>query len=177
MTERQSANLHQPRSRRWWLLLALPVALAGTYGARAWAFGGPGMGMGFGPEAFGGDGSPGEHEGFMQRRLERMLDLVKATDCQRAAIKPIAAQLATDLRSIHRQHAQLHRSMLDAFAATTLDPAGIENLRVQASALMDQASKTITTALVQAGNILTVDQRQTLIQQMRNHGGHHRHGF
>jgi len=42
---------------------------------------------------------------------------------------------------------------------------------------MDQASKTVTTALVEAGNILTADQRQTLVQHMRNHGGHHRHGF
>jgi Spy/CpxP family protein refolding chaperone len=163
-------NLHQSKGRRWWLLLALPVALAGVHVARAWAFGGPGMGMGFGPEE-------GEHEAFMQRRLEKALDLVKATDSQRAAIKPIIQQLATDLKSIHKQHAQLHKATLDAFSATTLDPAGIENLRVQAAALMDQASKTITTALVQAGNVLTVDQRQTLIQQMRNHGGHHRHGF
>ena len=67
--------------------------------------------------------------------------------------------------------------MLDAFAATTLDPAGIESLRVQASALMDQASKTITTALVAIGNVLTTDQRQTLVQQLRSHGGHRRHGF
>ena len=175
MTEGQSTNLHQSKGRRWWLLLALPVALAGVHVARAWAFGGPGMGMGmgFGP----GEGSPGEHEAFMQRRLEKALDLVKATDSQRAAIKPIIQQLATDLKLIHKQHGQLHKAMLDAFAATTLDAAGIESLRVQASALMDQASKTITTALVQVGNILTVDQRQTLIQQMRNHGGHHRHGF
>ncbi|MGB8298971.1 MAG: periplasmic heavy metal sensor [Polyangia bacterium] len=164
-------NSYQSRSRRWWLLLALPVAFAGILGARAWAFGGPGMG--FGPE----EGSPAEHEAFVQRRLEKALDLVKATDSQRAAIKPVIQQLATDLKSIHQQHGQLHKAMLDAFAATTLDPAGIEKLRVQASALMDQASKTITTALVQVGNILTVDQRQTLIQQMRNHGGHHRHGF
>jgi periplasmic protein CpxP/Spy len=163
-------NSYQSRSRRWWLLLALPVAFAGILGARAWAFGGPGMGMGFGPEE-------GEHEAFMQHRLEKALDLVKATDSQRAAIKPIVQQLATDLKSIHKQHAQLHKAMLDAFSATTLDAAGIENLRVQASALMDQASKTITTALVQVGNILTPDQRQTLIQQMRNHGGHRHHGF
>jgi Spy/CpxP family protein refolding chaperone len=161
-------NSHQSKGRRWWLLLALPVALAGVHVARAWAFGGPGMG--FGPEE-------GEHEAFMQRRLEKALDLVKATDTQRAAIKPIIQQLATDLKSIHKQHGQLHKAMLDAFAATTLDAAGIENLRVQASALMDQASKTITTALVQVGNILTVDQRQTLIQQMRNHGGHRHHGL
>lgn len=171
MTEGQSTNLGQSSRRRWWLLLALPVALAGALGARAWAFGGPGMG--FGP----GDGSPEEHEAFMQRRLEKVLDLVKATDSQRASIKPIFQQLATDLKSIHQQHAQLHRSMLDAFAATTLDPAGIEKLRVQASGLMDQASKAITGALVQAGNILTTDQRQTLVQQMRSHGGHRRHGF
>jgi periplasmic protein CpxP/Spy len=175
MTEGQSTKLHHSRRRRWWLLLALPVVFAGVLGARAWAFGGPGMG--FGPEAFGGDGSPGDHEGFMQRRLDKALDLVKATDSQRAAIKPIFAQLATDLKPIHQQHAQLHKAMVDAFAASTLDPAGIESLRAQASALMDQASKTITTALVAAGNVLTADQRQTLVQQMRSHGGHRRHGF
>jgi len=175
MNEQESTNTRQLRKSRWWLLLALPVALAGVHVARAWAFGGPGMGMGmgFGPE----EGSPGEHEAFMQRRLEKALDLVKATDSQRAAIKPIIQQLAADLKSIHKQHGQLHKAMLDAFAATTIDVAGVENLRVQATVLMDQASKTITTALVQAGNVLTVDQRQTLIQQMRNHGGHHRHGF
>jgi len=59
----------------------------------------------------------------MQRRLEKALDLVKATDTQRAAIKPIIQQLATDLKSIHKQHGQLHKAMLDAFAATTLDAA------------------------------------------------------
>ena len=178
MTEGQSKNLRQPRSRRWWLLLALPMALAGIYGARAWAFGGPGMGgMGFGPGGFEGEGGPAEHQAFMQRRLERMLDLVKATDSQRAAIKPIAQKLAADLKPIHQQHEQLHRAMVDAFAAATLDPAGIENLRVQATALIDRASKTITTALVEAGNILTADQRQILVQHMRSHGGgHRRHG-
>ena len=178
MTEGRSTNLHQSRSRRWWLLLALPVAFAGILGARAWAFGGPGMGgMGFGPGGFEGEGSPAERQAFMQRRLEKMLDLVKATDSQRAAIKPIIQQLAADMKPIHQQHAQLHKAMVDAFAATTLDPAGIENLRVQASALIDQASKTITTALVAAGNILTGEQRQTLVQQMRNHGGHRHHGL
>ena len=179
MTEGESTNLHQSKRRRWWLLLALPVAFASILGARAWAFGGPGMGgMGFGPGAFDEEGGPAGHQEFMQRRLERMLDLVKATDSQRAAIKPIMQKLAADMKPIHQQHAKLHKAMVDAFAATTLDAAGIENLRVQASALMDQASKTITGALVEAGNVLTAEQRQTLVQYMRSHGGgHRRHGF
>jgi Spy/CpxP family protein refolding chaperone len=177
MTEAESTNPRQSKKSRWWMLLALPVVLAGVHVARAWAFGGPGMGgMGFGPGAFDGEGSPAEHHAFMQRRLEKALDLVKATDSQRAAIKPIIEQLATDMKPIHQQHAKLHKAMLDAFAAPTLDPAAVENLRVQASALVDQASKTITTALVAAGNVLTADQRQTLIQEMRNHGGHRHHG-
>ena len=176
MNEQESTNPRQSRKSRWWLLLALPVVLAGVHVARAW--GGPGMGgMGFGPEALGGDGSPADHAAFMQGRLEKALDLVKATDTQRAAVKPIFQKLATDLAPIHQQHAQLHKALGDAFAAATLDPAAIENLRAQASALMDQASKTVTTALVAAGNILTADQRQTLVQQMRSHGGHRRHGF
>jgi Spy/CpxP family protein refolding chaperone len=175
MTEGKSTNLQQSRTKRWWLLLALPLALAGVYGARAWAGGTDGMG--FGPGGGNWEGSPAERQAFMQRRLEKALDLVKATDSQRAAIKPIIQQLAADLKPIHQQHAQLHKAMGDAFAAATLDPAAIENLRAQASALMDQASKTITTALVAAGNILTAEQRQTLVQQMRSHGGHRHHGF
>jgi Spy/CpxP family protein refolding chaperone len=173
MNEQVSTNPRQSKRSRWWLLLlALPVVLAGVHVARAW--GGPGMGgMGFGPEAWGGP----DHEGFMQRRLEKALDLVKATDTQRAAITPIFQKLAADLKPIHQQHAQVHKAIGAAFAAATLDPAAIETLRAQASALMDQASKTITTALVAAGNILTAEQRQTLVQQMHNHGGHGRHGL
>jgi len=172
MNEQVSTSPRQSKKSRWWLLLALPVALGGVHVARAWGFGGPGMG--FGPEGFGGDG---DHEAFMQGRLDKALDLVKATDTQRAAIKPIFQKLAADMKPIHQQHAQLHKALGDAFAATTLDPAAIESLRAQVSTLVDQASKTVTTALVAAGNVLTAEQRQTLVQQMRNHGGHRRHGF
>jgi Spy/CpxP family protein refolding chaperone len=177
MTKGQSTNPRQSRRYRWWLLLMLPLAFAGLVGARAGALGGPGMvAMAFGMGTDAGT-SPADHQAFMQRRLEKMLDLVKATESQRAAIKPILQQLATDMKPIHQQHAQLHEAMMDAFAATTLDSAAIENIRAQASALMDQASKAITTALVAAGKVLTAEQRQTLVQQMRSHGGHHRHGF
>jgi hypothetical protein len=59
MTDRESTNLPQSRRRRWWLLLALPVALAGLLGARAWALGGPGMGaMAFGLGVVDSGGAP-----------------------------------------------------------------------------------------------------------------------
>jgi hypothetical protein len=59
ITERDSTDLPQSRRRRGWFLLALPVALAGVLGARAWALGGPGMGaMAFGLGAVDAGGSP-----------------------------------------------------------------------------------------------------------------------
>jgi len=156
----------RPKHRALWLLLAIPVALAGVFAFKAHAMGG-GFGFAAGPEM---------RKAFMEHRLEKALDLVKATDSQRSSIKAIFAAMFTQMRPIHQQHKQLHDGITAAFAADTVDPAAVENLRVQATALIDQSSKIFTKALVDAAAVLTPQQRQTLIahlQEMHGHGHHH----
>jgi len=168
--------LHNPaRSRRspWWLLLALPLALGATMAARAYAFG-PGF-LGLGP---GGPGaSSAERHAFMQRKLDKMLDDVNATETQRTTIKNIAARLQLAMEPIHKQQADLHEQMLTAFSGQTVDGAAVEQLRAQMSALVERGSVAFTKALVDAGNVLNATQRQTVIKRMQEDHGSRHHGL
>ena len=167
MSSKESTSQNGRSHRRtWWLLAALLLGLAGVMGARSYAYGFdgfPGMGLGF--------HGAGGHKEFMQRRLEKMLDEVNATDAQRTAVKNIVARLQTQMEPIHKQHASLHRQILQAFAADKVDGAAIESLRTQATALVEQGSQLVTQALVDAANVLSAEQRQTIIKHIQEHHG------
>lgn len=163
------------RKPRWarpgfWALLIVPVLLtAGICGARAYAD----EALGFMHGGMGG-GNPEQHKAFMEKRLDRMLDNIKATDSQRTAIKAIFSRMFTEMQPIHEQHKALHEQIAAAFAADTVDRAAIENLRKQVPTLVDQASQVFTKALFDASQVLTPEQRQTLVKQMQEHHGRHR---
>ena len=125
---KETAPQHHSKKRALWLLLAIPVALAAGFAtSHAYAMGG---GFGFGAGGFGPDGSPERHKAFMERRVEKALDAVDATESQRTAIQAIFERMFAEMRPIHRQHRQLHDKITSAFAAPTLDRAAIEQLRV-----------------------------------------------
>jgi periplasmic protein CpxP/Spy len=171
----ETTHPHHSRKRALWLLLAIPAALAAGFGAfQAHAAGG---GFGFGPGAFGPGGAPEQHKAFMERRLEKALDAVNATDSQRTAINAIFERMFAEMRPVHQQHRQLHDKITSAFAAPNLDRAAIEQLRVQVTGLVDQGSQIFSKALLDAAQVLTADQRQTLVKYMQEmHGRGHGHG-
>lgn len=168
----KTSNRKRWARRGLWALLIIPILpvllAAGGIWARAHADEAFGLG---GPDM----GNPEAHKAFMEKRLDKMLDAVKATDAQRTSIKAIFEQMATAMRPIHQQHKALHDQMLTAFSASTLDPAAIENLRKQASALMDQASQTFGKAVLDAGQVLSAEQRQALVKLIQEHHGRHHH--
>jgi periplasmic protein CpxP/Spy len=156
--------------RGFWALLVVPLLLgAGLYAVRARA-----DGFGFGPGGFGG-GSPEQHKAFMEKRLDRMLDHVNATDSQRTAIKAIFARTFEEMRPIHQQHQTLHRDLMTALSANTVDPAAIENLRKQIAPLVDQSTQVFSKAILDASQVLSAEQRQTLLKHLgERHGRMHR---
>jgi periplasmic protein CpxP/Spy len=160
--------------RGYLLLLAVPVLLgAGFLAVRAQAsddgFGfGPGMGMGRG-------GSPEQHKAFMQRRLDRMLDMVKASDSQRTAIKAIAERTFAEMHGLHEQHGRLRDQLATAIAADPVDRAAVEKLRTELVTMMDQGSQAISKGLLDAAQVLTPEQRQTLVKLIKEHHGHRFH--
>ena len=147
--------------RRWsWLLLALPLMLGGVAYNAANAYGHPGH-----------DGA-GMHE-RMQARLDRILTDAGATDAQKAQVKSIWAGLAPQLKAARQQHMQLRQQIGQALAAPTIDTNAIEKLRQQSLQAIDSSSKLLTQGMVQTAQVLTPDQRQKVLSELRRHGHHH----
>jgi periplasmic protein CpxP/Spy len=94
--------------------------------------------------------------------MGRMLDAVNATPEQRAQIKQIMEAAHTDLQAQRATGMALRQQSMALLAQTTIDARAVETVRQQMLAQHDTASKRMTQALVDAANVLTPPQRQTL---------------
>jgi periplasmic protein CpxP/Spy len=149
--------------RRRWLLLALPaILLGGALGAQAYAFG---------PGGRHGDLSPEQMHRFFERRMERVLDSIDATDDQRARIKGTFARLHPEMKALHEEKARLHEAGKKALAADTIDAGEVERLRREVVKLADRGSTLVSRALVEVGGVLTVEQRKELLSHVQRHHG------
>jgi hypothetical protein len=59
----------------------------------------------------------------------------------------------------------------DGGGTPTIDPAKIEGLRVEQMKVADEASKRFTKALIDAGNVLSAEQRQAFFKAWNEHKG------
>jgi Spy/CpxP family protein refolding chaperone len=142
-----------------WFMLATAIAVGSTVALSAWAMPGPRHGGGHGMGMFGG--------GMSARGIDRMLDGLSATDAQRSQIKQIAEAAANDLRGQREQRRALHERMAAIFAAPTVDASAAEQVRQQQQALNDQASKRMSTAMIEMSRVLTPEQRAKLGERMK----------
>ena len=107
-------------------------------------------------------------------RIERMVDrlgwAVDASSEQKQKIKAIVQGVADDLRPMREQHMDMRRQIRDVLAAPTIDRGKLEALRAEHMRLADQASQRITTALAEAAEVLTPDQRADLARRLERFG-------
>jgi len=149
-----NGNAPRPSRRRWWALLAIPVALGAlTLGAaRAQGFGGGG--------------------GFRKQRMEHLLSSAGATDAQKAQIQAIWQGLRPELQPLRKQEADIRHQLGQAIAAPTIDQAKVEQLRKQSMQTVDKISAVVTRGMLASAQVLTPAQRQTVLQQIEQHRGH-----
>jgi Spy/CpxP family protein refolding chaperone len=85
---------------------------------------------------------------------------VDASEAQIARVSEIATRTVTDLDALR----DLHRARHDAFTAALVagDRAALEALRREAVASLEGASERVVTALADAAEVLTPEQRQRL---------------
>lgn len=123
-----------------------------------------------------GHGGPGGFDGpgMMMGRghgIERMLDSVNVSAAQRAQIRQIMQAAAADLKAIHASGRTLHQQSQALFTQPTIDANAAESLRQQMMTLHDQASRRMLQAMIDAGNVLSAEQRKALgdrMSQMRS---------
>lgn len=108
-----------------------------------------------------------------QMMLDHLLDTVDATDAQRTQIQAIHAKYAPQLKDLHQQIHQTHKSelALDTTSSGYLDQASA--LIDQRTALMAKAEKLHAQMHQEIGAILTSDQRAKLKTEMTSFHKHH----
>lgn len=133
------------------------VALAG--GAFAVAHGERGMhggsGMGF-----------DRISDHFRTHVAHVLEEVDATPEQQAQVKSIVDAAAKDLETLRAQHGSAHRELHDTLTAPAIDRVRLESLRASHVAALDVASKRCLTALADAADVLTPEQRAQLGEKM-----------
>jgi protein CpxP len=130
---------------------------------------GPGMhmqanfrhGMGFGP-------------GFGGHHLERMLEEIDATPEQEDKLEAIMDKLHDDVRPIMRGFRDTRDDVAKLLGAATIDREAAEKLRAERVAAVDEASRKLTTALLDAAEVLTAEQRAEMVEHFEDRGWHRR---
>lgn len=128
-----------------------------------------------GPEVFMSDKPiDKEHIGrFADKRLQHMLDEVKASDAQKkqasSIVKATLEQGTPLAEKLHDNHLQMRKLI----SAAALDKDAIEALRAEQIKLADEASKQMTQTMLAVANVLTPEQRAKLARRMEQHHGWH----
>ena len=92
-------------------------------------------------------------------RMERMLDAVGASAEQRAKVRDIMKAARNDLHKQREAGRALHQQMAQLMAAPRVDTAAVEATRQRLLAQHDAASKRMTQAMLDAGAVLSPEQR------------------
>jgi periplasmic protein CpxP/Spy len=170
-----NATPSPPRRGRRGLLIAGAIlgVLTLLVGAKAYVFAhGGGWHHGWGDPM-----SSEEMADRIEHGVKYMLSDVDATADQKAKVTAILQSAAKDVHAMHDQHVAAHKEIHDILTAPTIDRAKLETVRADQLRLADEASKRIVTAIADAAEVLTPEQRTKLADEMQkhHHGWHSEH--
>lgn len=108
---------------------------------------------------------------FAGRGFGRALDAVDATAEQEDRIWAIIDGARAELRPMMRDFRDTRTTVMELLAAPTIDRDAAETLRAERIAAIDEASKKMIAAALDAAEVLTPEQRAKLAEQMKERKG------
>lgn len=173
MNEHKDTSLDGPaagkpgKARRWIMAAALAVAVGATGVAAA---GGAG-----GPHGMHGRGHHGPVDAAtMAKHIDKMIERVApdATAQQKARLAEIAKSAHADIAPVRAQLREGHKKAHELLMQPVVDRVALESLRAENMQRMDALSKRLLSAVADAADILTPEQRGRFHKMMkkRMHG-------
>ena len=117
---------------------------------------------------------PAKFQQHIQKRVDKALTGTDVTDAQKAKVADILKAAFTDMRPLFEKSMQNRKAMQAAMEAPTIDRAQIEKIRTDQIEVQDARSKRFTQALADAGDVLSVQQRQAFFKNWNSHEHHGR---
>jgi Spy/CpxP family protein refolding chaperone len=128
--------------------------------------------------AFAQRGRGGPHRPMdLDRMLNHLYVEINATEEQKQRLDPIVRQAANELAPVRESLHNARRDALGVLAQDRVDPAALEALRARQIQLADQASRTVTRALVDAAEVLNPAQRKQLAAHFARQRGRRHFSF
>ncbi|MDK1373531.1 MULTISPECIES: Spy/CpxP family protein refolding chaperone [unclassified Sinorhizobium] len=112
--------------------------------------------------------------GFMEHRIDSMFDELDTTPEQEDKLWDIIDKARGEIRPTFRDFRETREEVIELLGAPTLDRAAAEKLRSERIATIDEASRKMTTALLDAAEVLTPEQRAKLVKHLKERRGHGR---
>ncbi len=155
-----------PQPQRRWGRLALAAALlVGLGGVAGFGIGAHKASSFFWHAMAPGKLTPEETAAMVERKVNRVLSHVDATDEQKAKVTAIAKATVTDLTKLGFTPGEGRSKFLQLFRADKVEPDAIEALRAEQSTKWGAATKRIAQAVTEAAQVLTPEQRRELTER------------
>jgi protein CpxP len=172
--DNSTASLPVPKRSlgRRWLIAAALVGAVGATGLAGASYAGEGgfAGMHGGHGRGGHAMDPAKAAEHIDRMIARIAP--DATAQQKARLKEIATSAFADLKPVHAQLREAHQKVHALLMAPVVDRAALEAVRAEQVQRVDAVSKRLMTAVADAADILTPEQRLRFAEHMkkRMHG-------
>jgi len=101
--------------------------------------------------------------------VQAMLTKIGASDAQKTQIEGILKGALDDMKALHEGHSATFAQFHELISAPSIDRARLEALRAEQIKKLDEATKRLVSAITDAAEVLSPDQRAALAKEIEAH--------